>query len=219
MKKILALNGSMRKTGNTATLLNHFLAGAQNHTDHIEKIAAHETSLEYCRGCLRCNLLKHCSIQGDDWEDISRKILKADILVFASPVYFHHVSAQLKKIIDRFRSFAHVQITEKGLKHTPWQEWKKDFVLLASMGSSDDSDAQAVIDLFTFISTILGSGNRLHVIKCTRLAVVKQLEKTEDELEALYSKMQLPEHLAKEDFERNQKLLKQCYGLGNDLTK
>lgn len=115
-----------------------------------------------------------------------KKILDSDVLVFAAPIYFHHVPGPMKIMLDRFRSFNHVQITETSLVHTPWQEWKKDFVLLLTMGSPEESNADPVIDLFSFMTSILGSENRLHVIKATRLAVARQITKTEAELSVLY---------------------------------
>jgi multimeric flavodoxin WrbA len=141
------------------------------------------------------------------------------VIVFASPIYFHHVTAPLKKFIDRFRSFVHVQISESELIHTPWEQWNKDFVLLLCMGSSDVSDAMPVIELFRFIRSILGPDNRLHIITATRLAVLKQILKTEEELVTLYTKLNLPIHLAKGDFKKNQEVLEQCYQLGNTLTQ
>lgn len=219
MKKVLALNGSMRKYGNTTILLQHFLDGARNFTRYVEEIIAHNINLEYCRGCLRCNLLGRCSISDDDWPEVSNKILNANVLVFASPIYFHHITASLKKIIERFRSFVHIQITETGLIHTPWHEWNKDIVLLLCMGSSDVSDARPVIDLFEFIKSILGPTNRLHIITATRLAVIKQVIKTEEDLRELYPKLNLPGKLAKEDFRKNQEVLKQCFELGKSLSR
>jgi len=217
MKKVLALHGSMRKNGNTSILLEHFLNGAKNFTIAAEEITATDINLEYCRGCLRCNVIRRCSINEDDWGEVSEKIHEADVIVFASPVYFHHITAPLKKLLDRFRSFVHVQITESGLIHTPWEEWDKVFVLLLCMGSSDVSDAKPVIDLFKFITSILGTRNRLHIITATRLAVLKQVAKNVEELENIYPKLGLPAHLAKEDFKKNQKVLKQCYDLGKAL--
>ena len=219
MKKVLALNGSMRKYGNTTILLQHFLDGAKNFAGAVEEIVARDINLEYCRGCLRCNLLGRCSVSGDDWLELSNKILDANVLVFASPIYFHHITSSLKKIIERFRSFVHIQITETGLIHTPWQEWDKDLVLLLCMGSSDVSDARPVIELFKFIRSILGQKNRLHIITATRLAVIKQVIKTEEELRELYPKLNLPPDLAKEDFSKNQKVLKQCFELGKALAQ
>lgn len=218
MKKILILDGSTRKQGNTSILLQHFIEGAKNNTGKIEKVQAKDIDIKYCNGCLRCNLIKRCSIRDDDWEDLREKIDEADILVFASPIYFHYVSAPLKNIIDRFRSFIHVQITETGLIHTPYKKWNKDFVLLLSMGSSDDSDAQPVIDLFNYMKEVMGDGNRLHVIKATRLAVIKQVQKSEEELKELYPKLQLDQGLAGNDFVKNQEVLSQCFKLGKELT-
>ena len=218
MKKILAFNGSPRPGSNTSYLLEQFLDGASQHSEIPEVIRPHELNLEHCHGCLRCNVLRRCSISGDDWEQISGRILEADVLVFASPIYFHHLPGPVKTLLDRFRSFNHVQITESGLKHTPWQEWKKDFVLLLCMGSPDDSDAQPLVDLFSFVTTILGSGNRLHVIKATRLAMAKQVIKSEDELRVLYDKLKLPPELAFEDHQRNMQVLEACRNLGTELS-
>ncbi len=219
MKKILAFNGSARKMGNTWFLLQRFLEGAKKSGGVSEEITAHEINLEYCTGCLRCNLLKRCSIRGDDWNMLSEKILDSDVLVFATPIYFHHVSAQLKKIIDRFRSFVHVQITETGLKHTPHKEWNKDFVLLLTLGSSSDADAQPVIELFKYMVEILGHKNNLHVIVATRLGVVKQVIKSREELEELYPKLALPVELAEKDALRNRKILEDSFYLGQSLSK
>lgn len=217
MKKILAFNGSARNNGNTSYLLDSFLKGSKNANSEI--VEAHKIKLEYCTGCLRCNLIKRCSIRGDEWNELSRNILESDVLVFATPIYFHHVSAQLKKIIDRFRSFVHVQITETGLKHTPHTEWNKDFVLLLSLGSSSDEDAKPVIELFEFMVKMLGPNNRLHVITATRLGVTKQVTKTEAELTELYPKLGLSEKLVESDFEKNQRILEECEELGKNLSR
>ncbi len=219
MKKILVLDGSTRKQGNTSALLKQFTEGAQTNTVDVEHVLAKDLNIKYCNGCLRCNLIKRCSIRDDDWAELSQKINEADVLVFASPIYFHYVTAPLKNIIDRFRSFVHVQITETGLIHTPWNNWKKDFVLLLSLGSSDDSDTQPVIDLFEYMQEVMGDNNRLHVIKATRLAVIKQVLKTEEELKELYPKLMLDENLANADFKKNKKVLKECFELGKVLSE
>ena len=218
MKRILAIHGSPRKQGNSALLLQSFLDGARKHTPHIEEINPHELNLEQCRGCLRCNVLKRCSISGDDWETTSASILASDVLVLSSPIYFHHLPAPVKTMIDRFRSFVHVQITQTGLVHTPWQEWKKDFVLILCMGSPDPADAQPVIDLFQFMKTILGSENRIHVITATRLAMARQVGRTEKELTELYLKSGLSASLVGQDVKMNMEALEKCRRLGMTLS-
>ena len=219
MNKIVAFNGSPRPSGNTSHLLGKFIEGANENQIEVEVLHPQRLNLKYCTGCLRCNVLRRCSIRDDDWAEVSSKIVNADVLVFAAPVYFHHVPAPMKAMLDRFRSFINVQITETGLQHTPWHTWNKDFVLILCLGSSDAVDADPVIDLFRFMTSILGESNRLHIITATRLAVVKQVIKTEEELRELYQKMRLSPQLAPVDFLRNQELLEACRELGAKIAR
>ncbi len=211
---IIAFNGSPRRNGNTSAMLKEFIRGAKEVNANVEEIIAQNVDLKYCTGCLKCNLIKQCAIRNDDWQELSQKILGAGVLVFASPIYFHHLTAPLKKILDRFRSFMQVQITENGLKHTPWQEWRKHFILLLCLGSPASDDAQPVIELFQFITKELGTENSLTTIVGTRLAIVNQVRLSSHELKILYSKLKLPNHLIDTDYHRNQNILKQCYQLG-----
>ncbi|MFQ6091628.1 MAG: flavodoxin family protein [bacterium] len=215
--RVLAFNGSPRRQGNTSLLLKEMLRGARESGAQVEEILAGEINLKYCRGCLKCNLIKRCRIRSDDWPTLSAKILDADALVFASPIYFHHLTAPLKKILDRFRSFVHVQVTEDGLKHSPWHDWRKDFVLLLSLGSSNRADAQPVIDLFKYMTSILGAENRLRSVIGTRFVVTNQVRMTEQQLRDLYSKLDLPVHLTQRDYQRNRMLLQRCYEIGREL--
>jgi multimeric flavodoxin WrbA len=215
--RVLAFSGSPRRKGNSSLLLAEMLRGAHEAGAEIEEIVAEDVRLKYCRGCLRCNVLKQCAIRDDDWSELCQKILDADVIAFASPIYFHHLTAPLKKILDRFRSFLHVRITEEGLEHTPWHEWKKEFVLILSLGSSSDADAQPVIELFKYMTTILGAENHLQSIVGTRLAVVGQVRMTQEELRGLYNKLNLPVRLAAFDFERNHLLLEKCFQVGSQL--
>lgn len=218
MKRVFAINGSPRANGNTKFLLESFLQGAEQNNSEIKQYKAGELNIKNCTGCLRCNMIKKCSLRDDDWAKISQEILESDVIVFASPVYFHHFPAPVKTILDRFRSFIKVQITEESIKHTPWQKWNKDFVLLLSMGSSDVSDAKPIIELFEYIKEILGPNNKLHVLTSTRLAVNKQITMNESELEMLYRKLDIPVHLAKIDAEINSINLIKAFDLAKRLS-
>ena len=218
MKKILAFNGSPRQSGNTAHLLRAFISGAEKNGSVPELYHPHKLNLKECTGCLRCNVLKRCSLRDDEWGEISSAIVEADVLVFGSPIYFHHVPSAMKKLLDRFRSLVHVRVTETGLIHTPYHDWNKDIVLILSLGASQIDDAQPVIDLFSYINKIMGPNNRLHVITGTRLAMVNQVKLDEEELLALYRKMGLPASLASDDFIKNREVLNQCQKLGIDLS-
>jgi hypothetical protein len=87
------------------------------------------------------------------------------------------------------------------------------------MGSSDSADAQPVVDLFRFMTGILGPGNTLEVLACTRLAVAGQVKRPAAELAALYEKLGLPPSLAVDDSRRNRELLQHCYDTGNTIGK
>ncbi len=217
--RLLAFSATPRARGNSRMLLDAFLAGAGEAGNELEMETVETEKLDLlpCRGCLRCNLLKRCVIRKDCWPKLSRKIIAADILLFATPIYFHHTTASCKKLIDRFRSFVHVQITESGLVHTPHTPWNKDIVLLATLGSSSDADARPLIDLFAYMQKIMGRGNRLHVICGTRLATAGQIALEEQELERLYERLELPVYLAKGDAARNRELLQEAACLGQSL--
>ncbi|MBC8180906.1 flavodoxin family protein [candidate division KSB1 bacterium] len=214
---ILAFIGSPRPKGNSTLLLNKFIKGAKESGATVETIDTNRINIKYCRGCLKCNLAKRCTIRNDDFEELSKKILTADTLVFSSPVYFHHLPAGLKAIIDRFRSFNHVQILEDGLKHTPWVDWRKNFILLLSLGKPSTEDTEPIVDLFNFICEELGSGNKLTTIIGTRLAVPKQVIMEKHDLITLYEKLKIPVHLVEKDYEKNQALLKECFELGKKI--
>jgi len=219
MKKILAFKGSPRKSGNSSILLESFINGVIDNKCITEIIDPYNLNLKNCTGCLRCNILKRCSVIDDDWPGIAKKIEESNVLVFSSPVYFHHVPAALKIIINRFRSFVNVHITKTGLNHIPWKLWNKNFVLILTMGSSDVNDAKPVIELFEFITSILGKHNNLHVIAATRLAMANQINKNEKELIELYKKLNLSSELAIMDYITNKNTLQKCYDLGLSLTK
>ncbi|MCP4550019.1 MAG: flavodoxin family protein [bacterium] len=219
MTKILAFNGSPRVHANSLQLLEALCDGAREVGAEIEMVQAYSANIKPCKGCLRCNVVKRCVIKGDDWPTLAERIGAADILVFASPVYFHHVSAPLKKIIDRFRSFMHVQITADGLIHTPHEAWRKRIVLIQTLGSSARDDAQPAQALFRFIAESLGEDTELDTITGTRLAVPRQLGMSVEELQALYGKLQIPAELAIPDQARNAALLAHARKLGADLVR
>lgn len=214
---ILAINGSPRRKGNSSAMLAQLRRGLEENKVFYEEIIADQINLENCTGCLRCNLIKRCSLKNDDWPSLGEKILNADSLVIASPVYFHSFPAPLKKIIDRFRSFMHVQMTETGLIHTPWVEWRKHFVLLLSLGHQSTGDAQPIIDLMNFMIEVLGPQNQLSTIIGTGLGKAGQVTMGQAELQEFYNKIRMPGHLGAPHFQRNQDLLNRCYQLGKKI--
>ncbi len=100
-KNVLILSGSPRKGGNSDLLCDQFLKGAQEAGHHVEKIRICEKKIAPCLGCYFCQTHKDQCALKDDMPAIVDKIMQADVLVFATPVYFYSINAQLKAVIDR----------------------------------------------------------------------------------------------------------------------
>ena len=100
MKKVLILSGSPRKNGNSDILCDEFARGAAEAGNHVEKIRVSEKNIGFCRACYACRGTGVCAIK-DDMAEILQKMIDADVLVLASPVYFYSIDAQLKALIDR----------------------------------------------------------------------------------------------------------------------
>ena len=104
MKKIVILVGSKRRDGNTETLAKAFMKGAKEHSD-VEIVSVADYQVNPCIGCNSCMTKEdHRCFQKDDMNEIYDKLLSADAIVIASPVYFYGLSAQLKAIIDRLHT-------------------------------------------------------------------------------------------------------------------
>lgn len=100
--RILVLNGSPRLNGNTMHMVNGFKAGAEatGHTVYVENVA--HQNIRGCMGCEYCHTKeKGVCVQKDDMQKLYQKILSADMLVFASPIYYFTLSAQLQSAIHR----------------------------------------------------------------------------------------------------------------------
>ena len=99
-KAVLIVSSSPRKNGNSETLADVFAKGAREAGHSVETVRLREKQLGFCKGCLACLKLGHCVIQ-DDAVEIAAKMHDADVLVFATPVYYYSVSGQLKTMLDR----------------------------------------------------------------------------------------------------------------------
>ena len=100
MKKILVISASPRKGGNSDLLCDQFAKGAREAGHEVEKIRLAEKKVGYCTGCYACQKLHKC-VQQDDANELVEKMLSADSIVLATPVYFYSMDAQLKALIDR----------------------------------------------------------------------------------------------------------------------
>ncbi len=134
-KKVLILAGSPRLKGNSAALCREFAKGATEAGHEVETIRVAERKVAPCLACYHCMKSGGVCAVKDDMAEILAKILAADVLVLASPVYFYSISAQLKAVIDRCVA--------------RWQDIRnKEFYYLATSAEDSATVADCTIECF-----------------------------------------------------------------------
>lgn len=143
--KALLFNGSPRK-GNTCAALDALKKGMENMGDlEIQEVMAADVSVSPCMACDLCDSDGECVFE-DDTNDVVEAVLAADIIVFATPVYWWGMTAQLKVIIDKFYS------RSKRLKELR----KKVGVLVIGEAEQDDPQYEIIPKQFACICDYLG---------------------------------------------------------------
>lgn len=99
-KKVFIVSATPRKNGNSEILANAFARGAAAAGHSVDRIDLRETELKFCIGCLRCQTQGRC-VLSDGMNELYARIQAADILAFATPVYFYEMAGQLKTFLDR----------------------------------------------------------------------------------------------------------------------
>ena len=131
MKKVLVLCSSPRVDGNTEILAKEFAKGAIESGNEVEYIRLAEKKIGFCIGCRACESTEKC-FQLDDMAELIDKVLSADVIVFATPVYFYTMSAQMKVFVDRL---------------TPiYEKVKADIYILATAWDSDIENLKLTAD-------------------------------------------------------------------------
>ena len=105
MKKILVVKGGGRPKGNTAQLIESFQKGAQAAGHAVEIVDLMKFQVNGCLGCNACRYGKPC-VQRDDFSALLPKIMEADCIVLAAPLYYWTIPARLKAFLERFYSIA-----------------------------------------------------------------------------------------------------------------
>ena len=103
--KLIAFNGSPRKTGNTATLLNKALGGAKSQGGETELIHLYDLNYKGCISCFTCKTKDgksygKCPIP-DDLAPIFKKVEEADAIILGSPIYMERVTGEMASFMDR----------------------------------------------------------------------------------------------------------------------
>ena len=102
-KKVLVISTSIRGNSNSEKLAEAFADGAKAAGNEVELVSLKNKTIAFCKGCLACQQTGHCVIK-DDANAITDKMLEADVVAWATPIYYYEMSGQMKTMIDRANS-------------------------------------------------------------------------------------------------------------------
>lgn len=131
-KKVVVLSTSLRTNSNSELLAKSFVEGAKDSGNVVKYISLKNKDIRFCIGCLACQTIGHCVIK-DDVADIMNSVLNADVIVWATPIYYYEMSGQMKTLIDRLNP-----IYSKDYKF-------RDVYLLATAAEEGDEVFEKVI--------------------------------------------------------------------------
>ena len=100
MKNVLIISTSLRGGSNSELLAKECAKGAEEAGNRVELLSLKGKKIQYCIGCLSCIKTGKC-VQKDDAPEIMEKLRRADVLVFATPIYYYEMCGQMKTLLDR----------------------------------------------------------------------------------------------------------------------
>lgn len=99
-KKVLIISASFRQLSNSNILAHEAEKGALENGHEVEFINLRDRNINFCRGCMVCQKTLKCVIK-DEMNVLVEKVKNADVLIFATPIYYYEMSGQLKTFLDR----------------------------------------------------------------------------------------------------------------------
>jgi multimeric flavodoxin WrbA len=133
MSQIVAIYGSPRRRGNTATLLKHAVQGAVDAGAQVNEIILRDLKMSPCLEIYACKKEGKCAIK-DDFHNVVDQILSANGLILASPIFFYTVSAHTKILMDRCQS---LWVKKYWIDKVPFGQWEpKRKGLFISVGAT-----------------------------------------------------------------------------------
>ena len=103
MKKVVIISTSLRSGSNSNMLAEQFAEGAKAAGNEVEFISLRGKEIKFCVGCLLCQKMGACVIK-DDVPAIMESVLNADVVCWATPIYYYEMSGQMKTLIDRMNA-------------------------------------------------------------------------------------------------------------------
>lgn len=165
VKRVLIIEGSPRKNGNSQLLCEAFQKGAQDAGHLVDLVRIQEKKIGFCMACDGCMRNGGMCVLRDDMADVLKLFQESDVLVLATPVYFYGVSAQIKTFIDR--------------TYPIWQNLgQKDVYYIVSAGLGEDIINRSLGDLDGFVEHLKDSEvkGRIYAPNVMEAGLVKDTE-------------------------------------------
>lgn len=123
-KKVVVISSSPRKGGNSDTMCDEFVKGAIEGGNEAVKYFLEDIEFESCKACYKCKTPEMKCFQEDGIEEILDKMMEADVIVYATPIYYYSMTGTLKMFFDRcYPIFNHLE--------------DKDYYIITAVGSSN----------------------------------------------------------------------------------
>ena len=145
------LSASPRRGGNSDILCDQFILGAEESGHQAEKIFLRDKEINYCVACDSCLKNDGACVSKDDVAEILDKMIEADVIVMATPVYFYTMNAQMKTVIDR----TYPRYTEMT---------DKDIYLIATAANPEKQAMELTIDGFRGFTSLLPGSKEKGII-------------------------------------------------------
>lgn len=145
MKKVLVISASPRKGGNSDLLCDKFVEGTLSVGHIAEKVFLRDKEINYCTGCGYCGTNDYTACaKHDDMSEILDKMVEADVIVFATPIYFYSMAGQMKTFIDRMCArYTHIN--------------NKEFYYILTAADENESAAQYTLGEFKGLMACLNN--------------------------------------------------------------
>ena len=185
--KVLAINGSPRgEFGNTEILLKPFLEGCTEAGAEVETIYLKDKEIKHCIGCFTCwTKTPGKCIHKDDMEELLDKVSQADIMVYATPLYYYTVTGFMKDFMDRKLPLSKRDIIKVGEQYTHPKRYEKKSptknVLISNCGFPGTYNFSGIVKTFE----VMSKGNLAGTILCGQGGVLGAV-KSDDVLKEMY---------------------------------
>ena len=221
--KVLAINGSFRREGNTDIIIDKILQGADAKGAAAEKLFVDDLKLNSCQGCLECRQDGVCQ-QQDGLSGVVKKIDEADVVVIGSPIYGNYVTGQLKIMLDRMMGVISrvVYVPGGGIKSVTRLDTKKrNIIIVLTAGAPTPESADDALKLLRRMMGSLQNGGLMEEIVAIGINAKGAIMFTKKEWMAAARKygVQDVETYAENAVARNQSVLERAYELGKKLAE